>query len=110
MDMTHISFTSEALQKRRLKIAIVFLHEEFIFEAWLSGRNKEVLREYWHLLKEHEWEKYRVVEPVKGIDGILEHILVDDPDFSDLDALTFQIERETLKFIDDVENVLSKYE
>jgi hypothetical protein len=34
---------------------------------------------------------------------------VDNPDFSDLDALTEQIERETLKFIKDVEGFLSEH-
>jgi hypothetical protein len=32
-----------------------------------------------------------------------------NPDFSDLDALTTQIESETLKFIEDIENFLSKH-
>jgi hypothetical protein len=36
----------------------------------------------------------------------MEHILVDDPDFSDLDALTRKIEQGTLKFIQDVESFL----
>jgi len=44
---------------------------------------------------------------IKGIDSIIEYILVDNPDFSDLDALTNQIENDTLKFIDDVENFIS---
>jgi hypothetical protein len=39
----------------------------------------------------------------------VEHVLVDHPDFSVLDTLTTQIERETLKFIVDVESFLSDY-
>ena len=48
------------------------------------------------------------MEPGKGIDSILEHILVDNPDFSDLDALTAQIEHETLAFITEIESFLSE--
>jgi hypothetical protein len=46
------------------------------------------------------------VTPAKGVDSIVEYILVDNPDFSDLDALTNQIEKGTLKFIEDVERFL----
>ena len=46
---------------------------------------------------------------IKGVDSIIEGILVENPDFSDLDALTKHIERGTLKFIEDVENFLSTH-
>ena len=44
------------------------------------------------------------VSTTKGVDSIIEYILVDHPDFSDLEPLTKQIERATLKFIKDVES------
>jgi hypothetical protein len=40
------------------------------------------------LFREHDLEKYRIVQPAKGVDAILEHILIDNPDFHDLHALT----------------------
>jgi Family of unknown function (DUF7000) len=42
MDMTYFSFFPKSLKDRNLKIAIVFLHEPFRFEAWLAGVNKQV--------------------------------------------------------------------
>ena len=36
---------------------------------------------------------------------IIEDVLVENPDFCDLDAITRQIERETLTFIMDIENL-----
>ena len=45
---------------------------------------------------------------MKGVDSVVEHILVDNPDFSDLDALTKQIEQGTLKFIQDIESFLTE--
>jgi hypothetical protein len=39
----------------------------------------------------------------------VEHTLADNPDFGNLDALTGQIEAETLAFISDVEDFLSRY-
>jgi len=60
------------------------------------------------LFKESDWNKYRIPSTTKGVDSIIEYILVDNPDFSDLYALTKQIEGGTLKFINDIGNLLSK--
>jgi hypothetical protein len=109
MDMTYFSFFPKSLKNRNLKIAIVFVHDAFRFEVWLAGFNKQVQAKYWKLFKESNWDKYRIVSSTEGVDSIVEHILVDNPDFKDLDALTKQIERETLKFIKDVESFLSKH-
>ncbi|MFX0183481.1 MAG: DUF7000 family protein [Candidatus Hodarchaeota archaeon] len=109
MDMTYFSFMPESLKQRKLKIAIVFIHDTFRFEVWLGGYNKKVQAEYWKLFKESNWNKYHIVSTTTGVDSIIEYILVDNPDFSNLDTLTAQIERGTLKFIKDVENFLSNH-
>ena len=110
MDMTYFSFFPDSLKNNKLKIGIVFVHETFRFEVWLFGYNKTVQTKYWKLIKESNWTKYRIVPTTKGYDSIIEHILVDNPDFSDLDNLTKQIEIGTLNFIKDVENFLLKNE
>jgi hypothetical protein len=109
MDMTYFSIFPKTLKDRKLKIAIVFLHETFRFEVWLAGVNKQVQTKYWKLIKESDWNKYHIVSTTKGADSIIEYVLVDNPDFSDFDTLTKQIERETLKFIEDVESFLSEH-
>ena len=109
MDMTYFSFIPESLKRRNLKIAIVFIHDTFRFEVWLAGYNKKVQTKYWKMFKESNWNKYHIVSTIKGVDSIIEYILVDNPDFSNLDTLTKQIETGTLKFIKDVENFLSKH-
>ena len=105
--MTYFSFFPESLKQQGLKIAIVFIHEPFRFEAWLAGYNKQIQSKYWKLFKESGWNQYHLVSTTKGADSILEHVLVGDPDFCDLDTLTKQIETVTLKFIEDVESFLS---
>ena len=109
MDMTYFSFFPESLKLRGLKVGIVFVHCAFRFEVWLFGYNKGVQAKYWRLFKESGWNKYRIPSTTKGVDSILEGILVENPDFSDLDTLTRQIERGALEFIEDVENFLSKH-
>lgn len=109
MDMTYFSLVPESLKQHNLKIAVVFLHEEFRFEAWLAAVNKQVQEKYWKMIRESGWDQYHLVSEVKGNDAILEHVLVGDPDFGDLDALTMQIEKGTLKFIEVVEDFLSAH-
>lgn len=109
MDMTYFAFFPESLKRRKLKIAIVFIHDTVTFEVWLIGYNKKVQTKYWKLIKENNWNKYRMPLTTKGFDSIIEDVLVDNPDFNDLDSLTKQIEQGTLKFIKDVENFLSKH-
>ncbi|MCE5271520.1 hypothetical protein LLH00_09590 [bacterium] len=109
MDMTYFAFSPEALKQRNLKIAIVFNHEEFRFEAWLSGYNKPVQTQYWQLFKDSGWDRHRVVPTVKGYDSIVEHVLVEAPDFRDLNSLTGRIEQGILKFIHDIEIFLSEH-
>ena len=109
MDMTYFSFFPKSLKNRKLKIGIVFIHDTCRFEVWLFGYNKAVQTKYWKLFKENNWKKYRIVPTTKGFDSIVENILADNPDFSDLDSLTKQIETGTLKFIEGVEDFLSQH-
>ncbi len=107
MDMTYFSFTPPSCKQRNLRIAIVFLYEPFRFEVWLAGYNKQVQKEYWKLFNESGWHQYQLVPTTKGADSILEYVLAENPDFSNPGALTRQIERESLKFIHDVESFLA---
>ena len=108
MDMTYFSFYPESFGQRKLKVAIVFIHESIRFEAWLAGYNKQVQSQYWKMFKESGWNKYHLAPTLKGSDSILEHVLAQNPDFSNLGHLTLEIENETMKFIRDVEDFLAK--
>jgi hypothetical protein len=107
MDMSYFSFTPKALAERKLKIAVVFLHETCRFEVWLAAANKQVQTRIWQQIKASGWTKYPLVASTQGADAVIEHILVAEPDFSDLPALSGQIERGTLRFIQDVEEYLN---
>ena len=107
MDMTYFSLVPPLFKDRKLKVAIVFLHEAFRFEVWLVGNNRTIQSQYWTSFTERDWNQYRIATPAKGVDAILDHVLVDPPDFRDLNALTQHIENRTLKFIEDVEHFLS---
>jgi hypothetical protein len=110
MDMTYFALFPKSLKQRKLKIAIVFVHEKFRFEVWLAAINKSIQEKYWNLIKESAWTKYNRPERIKGADSILESILVENPDFSNLESLTKQIETRTLEFTKDVENFILEHE
>ena len=65
---------------------------------------------YWKVITESGWDQYKIAPQGKWADSILEHVLVEDPDFSDLEKLTGQIDHGTSKFFDDIESFLSKTE
>ena len=108
MEMTYFYFTPQFFRDRKLKIAIVFVHDTFTFEVWLAGNNKQVQMKYWNFFKEINWSKYHIPSTTKGVDSIIENILDDAPDFRELDVLTKQIETETMNFIKAIENFLSE--
>lgn len=51
MDMSYFSFFPESLKLRKLKVAIVFIHDTIRFEVWLAGYNKQVQAQYWKILQ-----------------------------------------------------------
>ena len=107
MDMTFIfSFTPDSLKSLKLKIAVVFIYDTFKFEVWLAGSNSKMSNEYWELFKKKGLQNYHIPSDIKGIDSIVENVLVENPDFGDLDVLTEEIEDGTLKFIVDVVDFL----
>ncbi len=107
MDMTYFSFTPDSLKTLKLKIAVVFIYDTFKFEVWLAGSNKNVQKEYWELFTEKKLEEYYIPSSIKGRDSIVENVLVENPDFADLDSLTQEIEEGTLIFMEDVVEAIS---
>lgn len=105
--MTYFSLLPDELKNRKLKIAVVFIHETCRFEVWLSAVNKQVQARYWEFFKQSGWDKYRLVPAIQGADSILEQVLDDHPDFSNLDALTNKIKSGTVDFIDNVVGFLN---
>ena len=110
MDMTYFPIFPRELTSRKLKIAIVLIHENIRFEVWLAAQNKQIQSEYRELFKGGNFNKYRVPTAVKGVDSIVEYTLEDNPDFGDLNALTKQIEKGTLTFLGDIREFLYKHQ
>lgn len=106
MDYTYFYFSNDFLRKRKLRFGLVLNHPDMRFEIWLLGQNLKIQDQYWQLLKSTKWNGNRTERPQYSI---IEVILVDHPNFDDLDALSNQIEKALTKIsnnlIDDIQKV-----
>jgi hypothetical protein len=106
MDMTYFAFTPPVLKEKKLKIAVVYLHEEGRFEAWLGGSNRKVQAEWIELLKGKDLGRYKLSQVQPGVDSILEAILTEAPDFDDPERLKDELVKKTLAFIAEVSAIV----
>ncbi|AUP81131.1 AraC family transcriptional regulator [Flavivirga eckloniae] len=105
MDYSYFTFTPVSLTNMKLKIVIIFNHTKMQFEICLAGRNRQIQKEYWNIFKDSDWNKYHIPDNLKG-HSIVDHIIMENLNFNNFNALCQQIEAETMVFIKDIVNVL----
>ncbi len=106
MDMTYFAFTPAALKGLKLKIAIVYLHEDCEFELWLAGNNRQVQAETIARLGHVDLGRYTLSQASPGVDAILSVSVVKQPDFDHPEELKRLIETETMAFTKDMQALL----
>lgn len=104
--MTYFAFTPPVLKEKKLKIAVVYLHEEGRFEAWLGGSNRKVQAEWIERLKGTDLGRYKLSQAQPGVDSILESILTEAPDFDDPERLKDELVKKTLALIAEVSAIV----
>jgi hypothetical protein len=108
LDYTYLYFFPKSLQRQKLKVALLFSHDTFKLEVLLAGYNRSAQAKYWKLFKENGFSKYNLAKSASEPDRFLDHTISDNPDFSNLNALTQQVESDILSFIHDIEAFLTK--
>ncbi|MBP1745126.1 MAG: hypothetical protein H6Q58_2104 [Firmicutes bacterium] len=108
MDMTYFAFTPPALQNLKLKIAIVFLHEQCRFELWLAASNRKLQAHYIDLLSRKDLGGYTLSKIRPGEDSIIASVIVEQPDFDNPEKLKKQIEARTVEFAGDMVSILKE--
>jgi hypothetical protein len=108
MDMTYFAFTPPDLRNKKLKIAIIYLHEQGKFEIWLGGSNRKIQAEYIKLLSGKNLGNYKLSQVLPGVDSIIESTLAEQPDFDQPEELKKLIERKTIEFINDITSLLNE--
>ena len=89
MDYTYFYYSNDFLKKRKLKLGLVLNHTKMQFEMWLLGQTIPIQEKYWDYFKTTKWNKGRTTKPQYSI---LETVLIENPNFNDLDLLSQQIE------------------
>ncbi len=106
MDMTYFAFTPSNLKNMKLKIAVVFLHQEGRFGLWLAGNNRKTQAEYIKLLSQKDIGGYKLSKVQPGEDSIIVSPIVEKPDFNDPEEMKKQIEIKIIKFAEDIYYIL----
>ncbi|QYS89684.1 DUF7000 family protein [Flavobacterium davisii] len=99
MDYTYFYYTNDFLKERKLKMGLVLNHPKMQFEIWLLGRTIPIQEKHWEYFKLTKWNKNRITKPQYSI---LEAILIDKPNFNDLEKLTKQIEEKLISITDEI--------
>lgn len=105
MDMSYFAITPPELRAKKLKIALVYLHASNRFELWLSANNRKLQKRWIEALNQKEGLEYRVSEMGVGVDSIVEYIVHVQPNFDAKEALKQSLEKNTIRFIQDMEEL-----
>lgn len=95
MDFTYFPFFDAFLRSKKLRFGVVLNHREMRFELWLMGQNAEVQKDYWNVLKNSKWNRNLSMPKY----SVLETVLIDSPNFDNLERLSRTIEKNTLDLV-----------
>ncbi len=82
MDFAYFQLFSTQLKEKGLKVQIIFVHEEYQFEVWVSGYNRKIQCDYYKYLKDMKM-KYTLTKNPERTDYIIKSSLSKDIDISD---------------------------
>lgn len=99
MDYTYFYYSNDFLKKRKLKMGLVLNHTKIQFEIWLLGQTIPIQEKFWTYFKTTKWNKDRTTRPQYSI---LETVIVDKPNFNDLEKLSKQIENKLTSITDEI--------
>ena len=99
LDYTYFYYSNDFLKRKKLKFGLVLNHVEMRFEVWLLGSTKPIQQKYWELSRNTKWNKDKTEMPKYSI---LESIIVEKPDFDNLDKLTKKMEIKMINVSDEI--------
>jgi hypothetical protein len=106
LDLTFFTLTTIQTKQRDLKYAIVFIHDKMQFEVWLSGKNRTIMSKYHDKFSDYDLGNYLLTADEKGMSSIVVSIIVEDPNFDNLNELTNKIDESVISFINEIEKLL----
>ena len=103
LDYTYFYYSNDFLKSKKLKFGLVLNHLEMRFEVWLLGNTIPIQTEYWHLLKATKWNIDKTEMPQYSI---LEAVIINNPDFNNLELLSQTIHKNLVQTTDEVIDLL----
>ncbi|UII75339.1 AraC family transcriptional regulator [Flagellimonas sp. HMM57] len=107
-NFSYFSLATTALKNQKLKFVIILNHKELYFSICLSGQNKIIRKKYWEIFKDSDWKKYHLAESIDNSLSIIEQIIVKEPNFNNKRSLTKKIEKESMKFMEELKTILQQ--
>ena len=106
IDFTYFYLQNEYLKRNKLKLAIVFNHQQAHFELWLLGKTKDVQIRYWEKLKDVAWVNPETMPEY----SIFEVALLANPDFDNIRALSESVHSAFRGLSQEIFDTLEAYE
>lgn len=103
LDYTYFPFSNDYLSNNGIRFGIVLNHKKMQFELWLMGRNAEVQKEYWNILKNTKWNKDIDTMPQYLV---LEVCIENNIDFDNKEKMTVSILRNAITLSKDIQTYL----
>lgn len=107
MDMSFFAVAPPSMKAKKLKVAVVFVHEGCRFEAWLAAANRKLMSEWSGRLSGMCIGGYTLVGQGPGVDAIILGVLDERPDFSDVERLKKQLIEKLDIFIADMQDLIT---
>ena len=106
IDFTYFYLQNDFLKSHKLKLAVVFNHQQVRFELWLLGQTKDVQIRYWEKLKGLSWVNPAVMPEY----SIFEVTLLSNPDFDNITALSKSVHGAFSVLSQEISDTLVAYE
>ena len=102
MDMSFVAVAPAAFGARRLKISLVFLHDEGGFTLWLTAGNRAIQAETSAALRGKPLGGYTLCALKPGVDAVISHTVPRPYAFDEPERLIMRLMKETEHFLDDM--------
>lgn len=101
MDYSYFQFANEELKSKGLKIVIAFVHDEFSYQIWLSGLNRQIQQKQYELLKATP-HPYTLTDNPNKTDYILRTELIGECNYTNPKVSFLTIKENALAFIEKI--------
>lgn len=102
MDMSFVALIPAAFGARRLKISLVFLHDEGVFALWLAAGNRAIQAETSASLRGKPLGGYALCALKPGVDAIISRTVPQPYAFDEPEHLTARLVKEAEQFLGDM--------